>query len=247
VVVDHPANVEALAAAVDTPLGVFIDIDPGIHRTGVASIEAALDLARRIAEAPGLRYAGVQFYTGREQHIEDVATRRAAIERKTELLKTYIAALAEAGFAPPVVTGSGTGTHLIDLELGVITELQVGSYVFMDDQYGACEQTGGFERSLVVDATVVSANTPGLVTIDAGLKAFATEGEPPTAAEGRFVFMGDEHGALIDENIALSPGERVALSVPHCDPTVNLYDSFHVVDGETLAAIWPIDARGRSR
>lgn len=249
VVVDHPDALAALAEAIssDRPLGVFIDIDPGIHRTGVTSIDAAVDLARAAQAAPSLRYEGVQFYTGREQHIEALAERRAAIERKTALLQTYLAALAEIGAAPPIITGSGTGTHLLDLELGVFTELQVGSYVFMDDQYAACENTGGFERSLVVDARVVSANTPGLITVDAGLKAFATEGEPPTAAEGRFAFMGDEHGAVIADGIAANIGDRITLSVPHCDPTVNLYDSYHLVDGDTLIDIWPISARGRSR
>jgi D-serine deaminase-like pyridoxal phosphate-dependent protein len=249
VVVDHPDNLATLAAAntAERPLALFIDIDPGIHRTGVASIEAAVDLAHAIAAAPSLTYAGVQFYTGREQHIGPLAERRAAIERKTELLNTYIAALAEAGFPPAIVTGGGTGSHQIDLELGVLTELQVGSYVFMDDQYEACEATGGFERSLFVDARVVSANTPGLVTVDAGLKAFATEGDPPTAAEGRFAFMGDEHGAVIADGLTATPGERIVLSVPHCDPTVNLYDSYHLVEGDTLVDIWPISGRGRSR
>ena len=249
VVVDYPGNLAALAAAnsAERPLAVFIDIDPGIHRTGVTSPDAAVDLARAIADAPSLTYAGIQFYTGREQHIGPLADRRAAIERKTELLKTYLAALTEVGFPPAIVTGGGTGTHQIDLELGVLTELQAGSYVFMDDQYQACEATGGFESSLFVDARVVSANTPGLVTVDAGLKAFATEGEPPTAAEGRFVFMGDEHGAVIADGLTAVPGERIVLSVPHCDPTVNLYDSYHLVDGDTLVDIWPISGRGRSR
>ncbi|HET9159438.1 MAG TPA: alanine racemase, partial [Caulobacteraceae bacterium] len=249
VVVDQPENLGALARTVttDRPLAVFIDIDPGIHRTGVARLEAALALGEAIEAAPALTFGGVQFYTGREQHIQAGAERRSAIERKTERLGTYLDGLRTRGFDPPVITGSGTGTHQIDLELGVFTELQVGSYVFMDDEYEGCEAIGGFERALFVDATVVSANSPGMVTVDAGLKAFATEGAPPTAREGRFVFMGDEHGAIIAEGIALTPGERVVVSVPHCDPTVNLYDSFHVVRGDTLVDIWLVTARGRSR
>jgi 3-hydroxy-D-aspartate aldolase len=253
-VVDHPDNVEAFIAAFtsERPIGVFIDVDPGIHRTGVTSIEAALELALRIQAAPQLRYEGVQFYAGREQHIEGFAERRAAIVKKTELLKGYLAALAEAGAAAPIVTGGGTGTHLIDLELGVLNELQVGSYVFMDDQYAACEGTADFERSLFVDARVVSKNSPNLVTVDAGLKAFATEGEPPAPVDldgATYAFMGDEHGAVIAPSIAeqVSLGQRITLSVPHCDPTVNLYDSYHVLEGETLIAIWPVAARGRAR
>jgi 3-hydroxy-D-aspartate aldolase len=254
VVVDHPDNLEAFAQAfsADRPLGVFIDIDPGIHRTGVTSIEAALELVLRIQALPQLRYEGVQFYAGREQHIYDLAERRAAIVRKTERLKEYLTALAEAGAAAPIVTGGGSGTHMIDLELGVFNELQVGSYVFMDDQYAACEGLAEFERSLFVDTRVVSRNSANLITVDAGLKAFATEGEPPRPVDldaATYAFMGDEHGAVIAPGIAeqVTLGQRITLSVPHCDPTVNLYDSYHVLEGETLTAMWPVAARGRSR
>lgn len=260
VVADHPDNVAALAAAAspETPLGVFVDIDPGIHRTGVTSAEAAVALARQIAEAPGLTYEGVQKYCGREQHIESYDERRTAIIAQTDALRAVIAALEAAGLAPPVVTGCGTGTHRIDLELGVFTEWQVGSYVFMDDQYFACgltqEGEAPYERSLFVDARVVSANSPMLVTVDAGFKAFSTDAAPPQVLAGapegaRFAFMGDEHGAVIARGVGetLQIADLVTLAVPHCDPTVNLYDSYHVVAGDTLADIWPVSARGRSR
>ncbi|WP_333587343.1 DSD1 family PLP-dependent enzyme [Phenylobacterium sp.] len=260
VVADHPDNVAALAAAAqpDAPLTVYVDIDPGIRRTGVAGDEAAVALARQIAEAPSLRFGGVQKYCGREQHIEDYAERRAAILAQTEALKGTLTALAQAGLAPPVVTGGGTGTHEIDLELGVFNELQVGSYVFMDDQYAACQLGAApgqpYGRSLMVDARVVSANHGPLVTLDAGFKAFSTDADPPQVLAGapdgaRFAFMGDEHGALIAPGVgeALRPGEMVTLAVPHCDPTVNLYESYHVVRGDTLVDIWPVSARGRSR
>jgi len=258
VVVDSPANVAALARAVAgaaTPLGVIIDIDPGIRRTGVASAADAVALALAIARCPSLDYRGVQFYCGSQQHIEDYAERRAAIEDRTDYLRTVIAALTDAGFAPAIVTGSGTGSHAIDLDLGVFTELQVGSYVFMDRQYHDCDLTGAsdapFETALFIDARVISANSSGLATIDAGYKAMATDGGPPTIVAGtgagaKFVFMGDEHGAVIGAD-PLAIGDRVTLATPHCDPTVNLYDSFHVVRGETLIDIWPVSARGRSR
>jgi 3-hydroxy-D-aspartate aldolase len=259
VVADNPANVEALASAAspERPLGVFVDIDPGIRRTGVASAQDAVALARLILAEPSLRYEGVQMYCGREQHIEDFAERRAAIEARTEYLRSVLAELDAAGAHPPIVTGAGTGTHRIDLELGVINELQVGSYIFMDDEYLACDLTGDgvapYERSLFVDSRVVSANAKGMVTVDAGLKAFATEGKPPhpeTAGltESRYAFMGDEHGALVGpETAELRIGDMVRLSAPHCDPTVDLYESYHLVRGDTLVDIWPVSARGRSR
>ena len=259
VVVDHPQNARRLADPTlgETPLKVLIDVDPGMRRTGVASPEAAVDLLHAIRAEPALEYAGVQFYCGDLQHVEAYAERRAAMQPRAAYLKTVIAALAGAGGAPGIVTGGGTGTHAIDVGLGVFTELQAGSYVFMDAQYGDCALRGDeaqpFETALTVDARVVSANAPGQVTLDAGLKAFATDAGPPIplagAPEGStYRFMGDEHGALITGD-APPPalGEVVTLAAPHCDPTVNLYDSFHVVQGDTLRALWPISGRGRGR
>jgi len=254
--VDHPDAVAALAAT-GARLTLVVDIDPGIHRTGVANPEAALALARQIEAAATLSFAGVQFYCGAQQHIEDFAARREAIVERTDYLKSVIAVLAENGLAPGIVTGGGTGTHAIDAELGVFTELQVGSYVFMDRQYADCDLVGdgaqAFETSLMVDARVVSANHAMLVTVDAGFKAFATEaGSPPVVAgapEGsQYRFMGDEHGALIPPKGVSPPalGEVVTFAAPHCDPTVNLYEAYHAVRGDTLVDIWAIEGRGRS-
>ncbi|MGK6318225.1 DSD1 family PLP-dependent enzyme [Sphingomonas sp. DT-204] len=260
-VVDHPdvaARIDHALAAAGTRLDVIIDIDPGIRRTGVASAEDAVALARAIAGLPKLAWRGVQFYCGSQQHIESYAERRAAIIERTDYLRQVIAALSEAGFAPGIVTGSGTGTHRIDLELGAFTELQAGSYVFMDKQYLDCDLADApeppFETSLAVDARVVSANHPALVTIDAGYKSLSTDGgsavvQRGAPAETMFMFMGDEHAALIGPDIAarLRPGDAVSLTVPHCDPTVNLYDFYHVVRGDTLIDLWPVSARGRAR
>lgn len=259
--VDDDAVANRIARALEAigaTLDVIIDVDPGIRRTGVASAEAAVALAQTIAGLPQLRLRGVQFYCGAQQHIEAYAERRTAIEERTTYLQGVIAALAGAGFAPEIVTGSGTGSHVIDLELGVFTELQAGSYVFMDRQYLDCDLVDApaapFEPALLVDARVVSANHAALVTIDAGFKSLSTDGGPASvhrgaAATTHFAFMGDEHAALIGPGIGdrLSAGDPVSLIVPHCDPTVNLYDFYHVVSGETLVDLWPVDARGRAR
>jgi D-serine deaminase-like pyridoxal phosphate-dependent protein len=110
-----------------------------------------------------------------------------------------------------------------------------------------------FEAALVIDTRVVSANTPGMVTVDAGLKAMATEAGPPAIIAGahpasRYVFMGDEHGMLLTPPGAADPplGALVTLMPPHCDPTVNLYDAYAVCEGKTVVAFWPVSARGRS-
>jgi D-serine deaminase-like pyridoxal phosphate-dependent protein len=255
-VMDHPDTVAALARR-GVAMTLFVDVDPGFHRTGVADAEAALAVARAIAQAPGLTFGGVQFYCGSQQHIESFADRHAAIVGRTAYLSEVIARLTEAGLDPPVVTGGGTGTHRIDAELGVFTELQVGSYIFMDRQYGACDLTGGaptpFETSLMVDARVISANHPFMSTVDAGLKSFSTEdGVPPIlkgAPDGSiYVFMGDEQGAVRPPRGVAPPalGEVITFGAPHCDPTVNLYEAYHVVRDGALVDIWPIEARGRS-
>ena len=256
-VVDCPANVAALAAASTKPLTVIIDIDPGIRRTGVASPEAAVALLEAIREQPTLHYAGVQYYCGMQQHIVGFADRTAAMQDRADYLRTVIAALTKAGGPPEIITGGGTGTHRIDASLGLFTELQVGSYVFMDTQYAVCDLTGdgedSFETALMIDSRIVSANAQGMATLDAGFKAFSTDAEPPLLLSGapegsKYFFMGDEHGALLvpsGEVPALA--EIVTLAAPHCDPTVNLYDTYHVVQGDTLRALWPVAARGRSR
>lgn len=259
IVADNPANVDALAAVAKEAgqvLTLLVDIDPGIRRTGVSSPEAAVELAARITGARSLRYAGAQYYCGAQQHIESFADRRAAIEDRTAYLQTVIDALRAAGHAPEVVTGGGTGTHRIDAELGVLTELQTGSYVFMDKQYNDCDLDGAnskpFETALFVDAHVISANSSSMATIDAGFKALSTDGGLPVVADGApagamFVFMGDEHGALIAPDHAFHIGDHISLAVPHCDPTVNLYDAYHLVRDGVLVDIWPVSARGRSR
>ncbi|HZZ88420.1 MAG TPA: DSD1 family PLP-dependent enzyme [Caulobacteraceae bacterium] len=257
---DHPDAVAAIGAAAKAAgvqITLLVDLDPGLHRTGVPDAAAAVALASQIAGNAVLRFGGLQYYCGAEQHIEAYADRREAIAGKNARLSETIEALTAAGLAPPIITGGGTGTHAIDAEFGLFTELQVGSYVFMDRQYADCAlgeaDAAPFETSLMIDARVISASHPTIVTVDAGLKAFATEAGPPPILAGApdgsaYRFMGDEHGAIIPPRGVAPPrlGERITLAAPHCDPTVNLYEAYHVVRGDTLEAIWPVSARGRS-
>lgn len=259
-VVDNPENVRDLGKAAKASgknLNVLIDIDPGIHRTGVTSPEKAVKLLDDVRRAKALTYMGVQFYCGVQQHIASYSERKAAVCERAVYLRSILSALTAAGAPPAIVTGGGTGTHRIDADLDLFTELQVGSYIFMDSQYLDCEIMGDgtptFETSLVVEASVISANSPGLVTLDCGYKTLSTDGSLPRVISGaprnaRFVFMGDEHGALIlGDHPPPHIGDRIVMTTPHCDPTVNLYDFYHVIQGDTLTAIWPVSGRGRSR
>ena len=255
VVADHPDNVDRIAGAIGPGrLDMLVDIDTGRHRTGVTSPEAAVALARRISASPSLSFQGVQFYCGNLQHVASLAARKEALAERAGYLQTFLDALVAAGLPAATITGGGTGSFAIDAELGILNELQPGSYIFMDRQYRDCDPAGPvFEQSLTIDTRVVSANTPGRVTVDAGLKAMATEAGPPRLLDGAdpdsdYVFMGDEHGMLLTPEGAGDPrlDQRVALVPPHCDPTVNLYDRYAICDGETVIGFWPVSARGRS-
>jgi D-serine deaminase-like pyridoxal phosphate-dependent protein len=202
-----------------------------------------------------LRYRGIQAYYGHLQHVPAYADRKAKAAEQWARLQPFLDALSAEGLAPQIVTGGGTGTHLLDLDDGPFTEIQPGSYLFMDKQYGAIELAQGgaapFRTSLTVASRVISANQPDLVVLDAGFKALATDAGPALVACGAsrdavYQFMGDEHGGLRFAAEAARPsiGDLVGLVAPHCDPTVNLHDWFHVMEGQRLIDVWPIDARG---
>ena len=238
-------------------LRVIVDVDIGLHRTGIAPGEAAAELAKRIASSAHLTFAGLQGYAGQLQHVPAFEERRTQSLAALKLLGETRDRIVAAGIPCPIVSGGGTGTFNIDAEARVFTELQAGSYIFMDKQYGEVRIANAaplpFESSLFVQSTVISAAIPGLATTDAGLKSFATEAGAPIihsgAPEGAsYFFFGDEQGGIIlggaEKKLAL--GSVVLCTAPHCDPTVNLYDAYHVVDGDRLTAIWPVDGRGRS-
>lgn len=258
IVVDHPDGAAELAAAADaggTPLQVLIDVDVGLGRTGVPAPAQALEVARAVAAAPGLRLIGLQGYGGHWQHMQGAGARAMAVAEGMERLQAVRRALEEAGFSIDVVTGGGTGTFATDAALGVLTEVQPGSYAFMDREYREAlgeDPDGAFAQSLSVAATVISANHPKWVTVDAGLKAFATDGPLPQPLTAKFAgcdyrFFGDEHGMLMRPEAPVARGERVELAPGHIDPTLDRYDVLHLVRGEVLEAVVPIEARGASQ
>ncbi len=257
VIVDDGENVDDLAAAMspERPLGVLIDIEVGSERTGVVGLDDAVALAKRIAGHPSLSFKGLQAYDGSAQATTDYHARRQEADDRMAHLKAVCDALTDLGMAPGIVSGGGTGTHDLDRARGVFTEIQAGSYIVMDTIYNACDLRGAgagtFETSVFVRTSVISRSHPGYVTTDAGLKAFSVGFGDPVIASGApdgatYSFMGDEHGRITFANgaDALGLGAAVECIAPHCDPTISLYDAYHVVDGDTLVDIWPIDGRG---
>lgn len=271
-VCDSAAQIERLgdaAVAAGVKLGALADVNIGMHRVGCTPAEAPA-LAGKIANTAGLHYAGVQAYFGHLQHLGK--GRAEANARGTAILKTLLDDLVAQGLAPPVVTGGGSGTYALDLANGVFTELQCGSYAVMDVEYGDCGGPQGewpFRPALFIAASVVSARHKSHVTIDCGLKATSLD-VPPRVVAGaapgsQWRALGDEHGAVIHPSArsadvdandadpavpwpddAPREGAIVWLQPGHCDPTINLYDAFHVTSSDGGLDRWPIDARRTS-
>jgi D-serine deaminase-like pyridoxal phosphate-dependent protein len=258
VVTDNVAVAEALSRAASEsgkPLEVFVELDIGTRRTGARTPEAALAVARQVAKSNSLVFAGIHAYAGHLQHIADYAARRTEADRCARPLAVFTEQLDAEGIRPPIVSGAGTGSHEIDALRGNYSEMQCGSYIFTDVQYNACALRQGaaqpFETGLFVQLTVISSNGDGQPITDGGLKRFATDGPVPAILNGapagsKYIFKGDEHGAIVlpDGIKDLPIGSKIECLSPHCDPTVNLYDHYHVVRGDTLVDIWPVDARG---
>ena len=259
VVVDNKENADALcraAAESCLKLKVLVDIDPVMGRTGVA-YEDALELGKYIASLPSLELNGIQCYAGHIQHLKFFEQRHesslSAMRRAAEVYHQF----KREGLNCKIFTGAGTGTFNIDCEVPEITDFQVGSYCVMDAEY---LQVGGkinpdrfdlFKPALSLQASVISVNQPDFVTIDAGLKTlYYTPHAPPMvlspAGSGwRYEWFGDEHGRVYFP-LGMKPalGSRIELTAPHCDPTINLFDSMWITRDNVVIDCWKIDLRG---
>ena len=255
VCVDDAGNVGALSAAArraEAEIDVYVEVDVGARRCGVAPGAPAVALARAVAQAPGLRFAGLQAYQGAAQHLRESTARREAIARAAEAVRATRGALEAAGIACPTVTGAGSGSYLYEIETGAWDEIQCGSYIFMDADYGRNEWAPPlprFEHALFVLSSVMSRPAPERAVLDAGLKASSVDSGLPLVwgHEGlRYARASDEHGVLEIAPGARAPalGEKLLLVPGHCDPTVNLHDWYVCVRNGVVEALWPISARG---
>lgn len=252
----HVGQLQEAAAANRQTLQLAADLLVA-GRTGITPGEPAVALIEAISRSPNLRFAGLQSYAGQASHTIGFAERtkvsREAMGKAVETRRL----LEKKGIACPLVTGGSTGTYNIDSEIEGVTELQPGSFVFMDLDYNRIGGQEGvvyrdFQNSLTVLATVISKPADEFAIVDAGFKAFSTD--RPFTPEARgivnmpYAWAGDEHGKLDLHNAsrAVNLGDRIEFVVPHCDPTVNLYDRIFACRGEQVEAAWRISARGRS-
>jgi len=240
-----------ICAEEDAELDVYVEIDVGQNRAGVASVTDAVELAREVMLQPRLTLVGLQAYAGSAQHRRGVPERRDAARRAAEKAAEARAALRAAGLPCEIVTGGGTGTFFYDAQSRVYDEIQPGSFVLMDFDYARNEQDPDvpqFEHALFLLTTVMSLRGDR-ATLDAGLKAFSTDSGParPTFSGWHVRSISDEHSVLTrddDSGPAIKLGSKALLLPGHCDPTVNLHDWIVAVRGGKVEDVWRIDARG---
>jgi D-serine deaminase-like pyridoxal phosphate-dependent protein len=248
VAIDSAGNAEDLseaAQAASSNLDVLIEVDVGMGRGGVRSPEEAVILARRVAELRGLRFRGVQGYEGHCMLEPDRSLRIQKAGAAMDYLHTVIGRLAAAGFDCAVVSAGGTGTYDITGNNPAVTEIQAGSYVFMDNFHG--NLVPGFSHALTVLGTVVIQHGNTLV-LDSGRKSVGIDFVLPTMLAYPFYqarYFAEEHALFdVDERCRLKLGETVELIPGYAPSTVNLYDAYHVVEKNVVVDIWPIIPRG---
>jgi D-serine deaminase-like pyridoxal phosphate-dependent protein len=258
VALDSLEALESLAAAADEAhreVGVYVEIDVGMHRVGVAAAERAIAIARRTRAMPPLQYRGIAFYPG---HIrEPVAQQDAALGRLRTDLAAFTRALADAGLAPGVVSGGSTPAAWRMHEVTGVTEVRPGTYVYNDRATAALGACAWDECALTVLATVVSTAVPGQAVVDAGTKALGREPLPEGSGAGFagvmdrpdvvVTRMSEEHGILDLSRTTWRPrvGDTVRLVPNHVCVVVHLNDTIHGARGDVVETSWPVSARGR--
>ena len=246
VCVDNLENLKDLRAS-GARLDVYVEIEVGMGRCGIAPGEPAVALAAQISG--NLRFAGLHAYHGRAQHVRSMAERRASITRAADAVRLTKKLLKEKGIACPIVTGAGSGTFIFEVESGAWDEIQPGSYIFMDADYARNEWAAPlprFQHALFVLSTVMSRPRPEVAIVDAGLKASSVDsGMPGVWQKPGLVYThaSDEHG-WVEGEPAPALGEKLLLVPGHCDPTVNLYDWYVCSRNGFVEDLWPITARG---
>jgi D-serine deaminase-like pyridoxal phosphate-dependent protein len=251
VVVDSYEGARALGEGLTRPIPALIDVNVGQDRCGVLPIDARA-LADQVRTVTNLEVIGIQGYEGNLQHVRDPQERRALCDRSMARLGTAVKELRAGGHRVDVVTTGGTGTAEFCAAHEFVTEVQPGSFIFMDVDYG---DTGGvpYRSALTALATVISRPTNDRVVVDAGLKTLSNDSgdarviDPPGWT---YEHAGDEHGILrrqsdVSDRTPLEVGARVTLIPSHIDTTVNLHDVIHLVRDGQLAGRWAIAARGK--
>ena len=254
VLVDHEDQISAFARASAerrVSIDVYLEIDVGMGRCGVASIERAVAMAQQIAAAPYLNFMGLQCYHGSAQHYRLPEERQQAIAAVCAKAAAAKAAIEGVGIAVERISGAGTGSVMLESHSKLFNEVQAGSYILMDRDYATNQRDPSdlpFEHALFVKTAVLSHPSANRAVVDAGLKASSVDSGMPVVwqrTDAKYLKASDEHGVLeLTPDSTLKLGDYVMLVPGHCDPTVNLYDELIAIRGDRVEAIWPIAARG---
>jgi len=254
VAVDDKSNIDDLdkaACAFGSRLGVVIEVNVGNDRCGTRSMEETLDMAKYILAKKGLMFKGLMGYEGHCVFIVDREERQSACLKANKILVDSAEMLRTHGFACEIVSAGGTGTYDMSGVYPGITEIEAGSYIFMDGRYSGNVGNDTFRPALWVLSTVISKPRPGLALIDAGMKSLTHEfGLPvPLLPGADLKGMSEEHGRLelLPEADHLKVGDLVAVMPSHGCTTVNLHDRYCVIKNNRLAAVWNIACRGKSQ
>jgi D-serine deaminase-like pyridoxal phosphate-dependent protein len=254
VAVDDTDNVDQLSAAAEAKgvtLRVLIEVSTGMGRCGAMPGEPTLTLAQHILKSKGLKFEGLMGYEGHTVARPDLIERKIETGKAVELLIDTKHFLEDNGIAVGIMSGGGTGTHAITGSYPEMTEIQAGSYVFMDSTYHNVEGVGErFPCSLTLLTTVVSRPEPTRVIVDSGMKVLTKEfGIPQPLAEGlEMRGLSEEHGTMDAEpSVDLKPGDKVEILPSHCCTTVNLHDRYYGVRNGIVESVWEIAARGKSQ
>ena len=252
----HARDLDDAAREAGVVADVVIDVAVG-SRSGIPPGPGVRALAQLIDTLPHLQLRGMLAYDGSVQHVAGFAARKAQALAALAPHAELFAQLAAAGHRMDIFSGGGTGTYAVQHFVPGFTDVQVGSYVFMDMQYlGIGGETGAvyrdFDVSLTVMATVLNDRFPGRLTTDAGAKALGIDvPSPGVVGEPGFSYHAgsDEFGVItcVEATKTYRIGDRLELIVPHCDPAVNLYDVIHATRDDRVVEVWPIDARGCSQ
>jgi 3-hydroxy-D-aspartate aldolase len=259
VCVDDVANVGDLSAAArrhGTTLECLVEIECGAGRCGVKTADGAIEIAKAIDAAPGLKFTGIQAYQGAMQHLDNYGDRKAKLDVAIIQVKAVLQALEAVGLKSELVSGGGTGSYYFESNSGVYNELQCGSYAFMDCDYGRIRDKDGnridhgeWENALFILTSVMSHAKPDLAVCDAGLKVQSVDSGLPVVYgrdDVKYINCSDEHGVIEDKGGVLRVSEKLKLVPGHCDPTCNLHDWYVGVRNGKVEVVWPVSARGKS-
>jgi len=255
-VVDSKAGVDMLASSAKAyqhkePIMVLIETNVGQNRAGIENPKDVVELAKYIQEQNGLSFIGVQGYEGHVQLLRDESERKSKSKESMDKLGKIVSELKFAGIEVPVVTTGGTGTSPWCAANDFVTEVQPGSFIFMDTSYRNAGQK--YEQALHLVATVISKPDSKRAVIDSGYKSLSTDsGAPEVASVAGLTYEpgGDEHGILKSTSggdVALEIGERVMITPSHIDTTINLHDYYYCHRQGKIEAIVPIANRGKTQ